>query len=180
MVATLLAGCHAVDVIAIGADGSAPGGANVLLNAGCEEGTSQWNAWQGTLSTVSPGRSGAFACEVCTRTDVMGSTLDANQGTNDVSMPVVGSTWIASAWVRASPGTTGAISWLSVREWEAFGSVIAGSGSPESTLSDTTWTLLEVTHTVVGTNDFVLDAYVAQAGQPGDCFLIDDLSLAQR
>ncbi len=173
----LLLACCAADIEVL--DAAVPTDANVLLNSGCEEGTAHWAGWHGTLTTVSPGRSGAFACQICTDPDLTSSTLDAPQATNDVSMPAEGSTWVARAWVRAAPGTPAVEAGLFIREWANFSDVVEFEGTGWIAADDTTWTFLEVTHTVVEPNNFVLDVYVGQRGQPGDCFLVDDLYLAQ-
>jgi hypothetical protein len=184
----IAAGCHTTDLVAVGSEedaATADAGSvadagrtgNVLLNPGCEEGTTAWDAWQGTLSTTSPGHSGAAACLVCTVAGSTESSLDARQGDNDVSMPPLGSSWRARAWVRVPTGGGSTEAELLIREWPAVDRSGDTSAGGPVTIDDAAWTPLDVTHTVTGADDWILDVYVVQRGASGDCFLVDDVYL---
>jgi len=148
-----------------------------IVNPGCEDGTTNWTAFRADLTISSTAHSGAAACQICCLVDT-GCTLD--DFPDAIDGPLQGARYAAEASVRRAPGTTSEIlATITVREWDAInvqGNQVPG---PFVTLSDDEWSRVSTTLTVVGATDQALDMYVFQAGNTGDCILVDDLRLRQ-
>src|SRR5436190_1713811 len=75
-------------------------------------------------------------------------------------------------------GPVDEVAFANLREWivdnQVSGDIVIGPGEP---LSETSWTLVTVTKTVVETAPQALDAFFHQDAQANDCFLIDDIRL---
>lgn len=175
---------HAGDPDARGADdgdpadaapveGDAPdvGVTNLALNPSCEEGTTGWKSFNGSLTQTAIARTGFWSCRVC-KLDAAHphSTLDDEPERADGP---VGRVYEARAWVRnlAGPARDARIHLRQVRE----GGSESNQGN-EVTLTDE-WQEVVVTRELAAPIGTSFDSYVSQDGDVGNCFLIDDLSL---
>ena len=80
--------------------------------------------------------------------------------------------------MRAVPGgTQPRFASMYTREWNMAYEVGPTSIGPRVELSTTTWTLVEMAHTIEDVGATSLDAFVLQEGIEGDCFLVDDFEV---
>jgi hypothetical protein len=169
-------------VDAPGVDGGARDGApdaappaNLAPNPGFETGKpscAPWAGYENTLVSVSPGRSSATACLVCSKPGAPFFTIDGDV----VDAPPIGARYRAEAWVRAPadgprPEAVGA----HLRTYNlngGFQDVEQGVGRETAVTSS--WVLITTTLTVTKPAPH-LDFYIA--GSPGGesrCFVVDD------
>jgi hypothetical protein len=165
------------DAPPVDVSGDAAATAVAIVNPGCEDGTTNWIGYSGSLTTSTTARSGSFACQVCCTGGGTYCTLD--DVINAIPSPIAGVTYDAEAWVRAVPGgTSPRTASVMLREWIGATNGAKTDG-PTITLSETSWSQVSVTHTVAGSADDSLDIFVIQDGTNGDCFLIDDVAMWQ-
>src|SRR5262249_26656376 len=86
-------------------DASGMTGPNLIMNPGCETGTTGWSGWHSAITQAPLPRSGNFSCMVCLNQNFTNYTIDDDP--NTVSMPLSGQLYVASAWVKSGPTNIG-------------------------------------------------------------------------
>jgi hypothetical protein len=133
-----------------------------------------WMGFQGTLDRTSEAHSGTGACKVCGSPGAAVYTIDGFE----VAGPKIGETYVASAWVRAAPGSPSAgrfVLHIRLRR----GGVLADGAKPADVSLTSTWQRVEVKLELSDTPD-ALNVYgAANDAAAGSCFLIDDIALVR-
>ena len=151
-------------------------GPNLIMNPGCETGTTGWGSYHSTLTQAPIPRSGNFSCQVCLNPTFTNYTIDDNP--NTVSSPLAGQLYVASAWVRAGLSNTGTMTVsLTLREHTTQGVIGPETQGQPVTLTDQ-WQQVTSAH-MLAADAFDLDIYIGGDGVAGDCFLVDDIFLAR-
>ena len=157
-------------------DGPLNNGPNLIMNPGCETGTTGWEGYHSTLSQAPIPRSGNFSCMVCLNPSFTNYTIDDSP--NTVSSPLAGQLYVASAWVRSGPSNTGTTQVsLTLREHTTQGVIGPQTQGQPVTLSNQ-WQQVTSAH-MLAADAFDLDIYIGGDGVTGDCFLVDDIFLAR-
>lgn len=146
-------------------------GTNLLSNPGCENGTTAYQGYQATISTVTtPVRSGVAACKATSTTGSFYS-LTAN---DSYPNPQTSKTFAASAWVRAATAT-GANVYAALRERGGTAATRTVYGT--AVQLTTQWQQVTGTLTVTGSGRTALDFYLVQdPSSAGQSFYADDMT----
>ena len=143
-----------------------------VTNPSVETGMIGWTGvyGSGVMSRVTGGYDGSFAVRVDANS---GSPTSAgfNDKPRGVGSTVAGSTYTASAWVRANDvGLTLAVQ---LREWSPDGRTSLGLAKTSLVATDTAWHLITVTYSAAGTGDSLSFAVFATNLSTGRSFLAD-------
>src|SRR5262249_23778778 len=152
----------------------APTGINLVMNPGCETGTTGWTGWHSTLTQAPLPHTGMYSCQVCLNPSFTDYTIDDSP--NTVSMPRAGELYGATAWVKAGPTMSTQMVQLTLREHVAQGVIGPLTDGPAVILTNQ-WQQVQSSHTM-SADAFDLDIYIGTTGAigvPGDCFLVDDI-----
>jgi RHS repeat-associated protein len=150
-------------------------GTNLVANPSFETNTANWYAYQSAVTRVSGGQSGSWAARVAFSGCGGCTDYSLDDSPNTVSIPVQGTLYTATAWVKAD-GVLGKQVRITVRE-TGGANPAQNTTSVPVVLSDT-WQPIAVQHTVIRSDRTALEVYVSQAGAAsGDVFLADAVTL---
>jgi hypothetical protein len=177
-------GCRPPDGGGTGPDAGTDGapGQNLVYNPGCEADTVGWVPELGTLTLSPVAHGGSSSCQVCVIAGNDGYVLDDRP--NPVTLPRMGEVYHATAFLRETSGVADMqMAVLSLRVHDATGMPAQQMPSAPVLLSES-WQQADVMIQVNADGrslDLQLSVVAAPGASlnPGDCALIDDVSLVR-
>lgn len=158
----------AVLLVSLVATATPAAAAPLLGNPGCESGTSGWRPYNATVTaTTAIKRSGSRSCRVAATAGPFFSLAAQPSPAN----PAVGTSFTASAWVRADANGGSVFAALRERGGTTADRTVYGGGV---TLSGQ-WQRVTVTLTITGAGRTAVDFYVVRdPGATGQVLYLDD------
>ncbi len=151
---------------------------NLVVNGTCDVDTSDWLAFQSTVSLSTTARTGAHSCMVC-GAGLPDFTMDDDNPTVPSADP--GEIFFGQAWVRTAPGT--AIP--TTAYFEMRDSTTQNGEASSMPALDGTWQQLTLMHTVgapTGGGPQPVEVLIAgktDAPSTNPCFVVDDITLVR-
>ena len=148
--------------------------ANLVLNGTCDDDTTNWIAFQSTVSLSTTARTGSHSCMVCDA-GFPDFTMDDDQPTVASADP--GNMFLGQAWVRTAPGAA-----IPTRVYLEIRDATTQNGDASNMVSvDDTWQQVTLVHGVTMTTQpvEVLIAGGTSASSTNPCFLVDDITLVR-
>lgn len=166
-----------------GSDGSSSSssggsvGANLLENAGFEDGCNGWSSSSGNLTVDAVFHGGTKSCRVCTTGVEAGLYLSRPFG----GAPKVGEKYAASAWLRNAPSAGNANSFtIGVRSLDAGQSDVE-TFSQQAPVLTSSWQEVTMSFEIQKPGAALLRLEIGAGEAPsGSCFLVDDVVVARK
>jgi hypothetical protein len=151
---------------------------NLVVNASFEDGTANWLAVNGDVTTVDDAAVGSFAAEMCFDGDPGVGYYTLDDTPPAVANPSMGEKYVLTAWVRAGPQNAPQTVEVVVREHDESGAPHP-FGVPIS--PDGEWRKVETSLTVESENPMNVDVYAGStSAEEGNCFQVDAFCLVRR
>lgn len=152
-------------------------GANLLENAGFEDGCNGWSSSSGNLTVDTVFHGGTKSCRVCTTGAEAGLYLSRPFG----GAAKVGEKYAASAWLRNAPATGNASSFtIGVRSLDAGQSDVE-TFSQQAPVLTSSWQEVTMSFEIQKPGAALLRVEIGAGEAPaGSCFLVDDVVVARK